>query len=174
MNATILTMLANISESLLAVQNLILGMSYIFGIGFVFYALLKYFEATSHGAGAQSRMMPPFYYLVGGVMLIYFPSSITTLASTLFGSTQSILQYNSYDPYSVYHSVVVIINTAGLVWFFRGMVFLMQSGESGGQDNKKSPGKKGIAYLLASVCATNIDSAVSMCNTFLNLLMQWF
>jgi hypothetical protein len=174
-NATILTMLENISQSLYAVQNLILGSAYVFGIGFVLYALLKFFEQASSPPGGQSRgIAPPFYYLIGGVLLIYFPSSLRTLANTAFGSSQSILQYTTYTPYTVYDSVRVIIHTAGLLWFMRGTIFLMQSGQPGGQDQKKSPGKKGIAYLCASVCATNFDYAVAMTNWIIELLMKWF
>ena len=173
-NATILTLLGNVSQSLFAVQKLILGGSYVFGLGFVLYSLLKFFELTAKGTNAQTRYSPPVFYLIGGVALIYFPSSITTLGNTAFGSTQSLLQYSTYEPYNIYDSIRILIHTAGLIWFFRGTVFLMQSSQSNGQQSRNPPGKKGIAYICASVCATNFESATAMCYSIILWFMKWF
>ena len=169
MNADIVTMLGNLSQSLLAVQALVTGSAYLIGLLFMITALsrLKKIGDSRARGGSNEKMFIPIAYFVGGAALIYLPTAVTVLSTTTFGSG-NILQYTQYKQYDIYKSMKVLIFTAGLIWFVRGCTLLVHASQPGIQH-----GPKGLAFVCAGVMAINFEGSVTAFNYILNNLMSF-
>ncbi len=159
----LVTMIGNLSLSFVSVQSLISGGGYLLGIAFVVSGLYKCTKITAH---SREKMSVPLAYMIGGVTLIFLPTSIDTLTVTLFGST-SALQYTEYNPYDIYSSMTVLIKTAGLLWFVRGSVLMIHAAEPG-----KQHGPKGFAFVLAGIGAMNIEYTLGWVGWFFTYIMN--
>ncbi|CEK09672.1 hypothetical protein [Legionella hackeliae] len=161
----LVTMIGNISRSLFPVQHLLSGGAYILGIVFFITALTK---LKKIGGGRQSNERPfvPAAYLVGAAVLLYLPTGVSLMANTAFG-TGNVLQYSDYNPYNIYSSMILVIQTAGLIWFIRGCVLLVHASEPGVQW-----GPKGLVFLCAGILAMNFQNTASMLAAIVNQLVQ--
>ncbi|PJD98100.1 MAG: type IV secretion protein IcmC [Legionella sp.] len=160
-----ITILGNISQALIPVQNLVTGLSYLLGIVFFISAVMK-FKAIGE-KGSQEKVYVPLVYLAFGVGLIYLPSAMSTMANTVFG-VGNVLTYSDYNTGSVYSAMLVIIRTTGLIWFVRGSVLLAHASRPGVQE-----GPKGLVFMSAGILSMNIDTTVAMVNTIVNKLIHW-
>ncbi len=163
-SADLVTMIGNVSRSLYAVGTLIAGFAYVFGILFVIAGVSKL-----KGVAAQSSQEKLFGSLVligGGAALIFMPSIMQVLSNTAFGSG-NILQYIQYNPYNIYNSMGLIIQTAGLIWFVRGCVLLIHSSDAGSKE-----GTKGLVFISAGILAINFQYTEGVLNYILNGLMS--
>ena len=145
------SILNNISQSLRPVEALVAGVAYVFGILFVISGC---FKLTKIRGVSREGTATALACILGGVALIYLPSSITVLSTTFFG-TSNILQYTSYNTYSIYGSVKLLIQTSGLIWFVRGCVLLIHAAEPG-----KQHGMKGVLFVIAGILSMNLDYTV--------------
>lgn len=167
-NADIVSMIGNLSQSLVPVQTLIAGLGYLIGIFLVITAvtkLKKIGDYRSQGSSGE-KMFVPIAYLIGGAALIFLPSALKVLSSTAFG-TGNILQYTPYNPYNVYASMKILIQTAGLIWFIRGAVLLVHASEPGVKE-----GPKGLAFIVAGILAVNFEGTVGAVNFVIEHLMS--
>lgn len=172
-NIDLVTMIGNLGQSLFPVQELVSACGYLLGIGFIFTGIGKCKElaAGQHGMGAQGKVFAVVGYLVMGAALLYLPSMLQTVSNTLFG-TSNVLQYSQkYNPYDIYSSMRLLIQTAGVIWFVRGCVLLAAASEPGEQH-----GPKGMTFVFAGILAMNFESSAEWLNYILNSLMQmtWY
>lgn len=153
-NANLISMIGNVSQSLIPVQGLIKGLAYVLGILFIVSSFTKFKKiAESHGQGSsQQKSAGPFIYLVVGAALLFLPSMIRTLSNTAFGSG-NVLQYSQYNPYDIYSSMEIVIQTAGLIWFVRGCSLVVHMGEPGHEETNK-----GFLFIMAGIFAINFRS----------------
>ena len=79
------------------------------------------------------------------------------------------MEYATYNPYNIYQSMEVLIKTAGLLWFVRGAVLLVNAAEPGEQQ-----GPKGLAFVLAGICALNIEYTIGWVDGFFTYIMNLF
>lgn len=142
------------------VQELIAGLGYLIGLLMMITALTKLKKIGDSRARGSSneKMFGPLAFFLGGSALIFLPTALTVLSNTAFG-TSNVLQYIKYKPYDIMNSIKIIIKTAGLIWFVRGCVLLVQASEPGVQH-----GPKGLAFLCAGVMAVNFEGAVEILN----------
>ncbi|MCC5013747.1 MULTISPECIES: type IV secretion protein IcmC [Legionella] len=162
MNSTdLITMIGNLSRSLFPVQHLLSGGAYLLGIVFFMTAISKLRKIGDHRANSssQEKMFVPLAYIIGGSALLFLPSTVQNLSNTTFG-TGNVLQYANYNPYDIYSSMGLIIQTAGLIWFIRGCVLLVTASEPGVQQ-----GGKGLAFLFAGVLAMNFENTTAFLAT---------
>lgn len=166
MNSTdLVSMIGNLSRSLFSVQHFISGLAYLLGIVFFYAALTKLKKAGVHGS--HEKLFIPVAYLLGGVALLYFPSTLAVLSNTTFG-TGNILQYSSYNPYNIYSSMGLLIRTIGGIWFVRGCVLLVHASEPGVQH-----GPKGLVFLCAGILAINFDNTVAFLGNVMSQLASF-
>lgn len=111
------TMLYNLSQSLLSVQSLLVGLAYMIGIVFFYVGFERLLAIADFRPQSHSgvRMVTPVAYFFCGAALFYSPSMLHTLALTLFGAGNAIA-YSSPAPYNVVASMKIIIRTVGLLW----------------------------------------------------------
>lgn len=160
MNSNIVEMIENLSRSLFPIQGLVSGLAYLLGIAFFITAIQKFRkigDQRANSSGAE-KMFVPTAYILGGVALLFLPTVYTVVSNTVFG-VGNILSYTSYNPYDIYSSMILLIRTAGLIWFVRGSVLLTHASESG-----KQQGPKGMMFLFAGILSMNIETTVGFMN----------
>ena len=153
-------MIGNLSHSLYQVETLISGFGYVIGILFLITAVTKLQKASQEG------MSTPIAFFLGGAALVFMPSMIGALSNTAFGSG-NVLQYIQYNPYNIYNSMGIIIQTAGLIWFVRGCVLLVHGSVPGGEN-----GTKGLVFLIAGIFAMNFGATIAVVNYIVNQLVN--
>jgi hypothetical protein len=164
----LITILGNLSRSLYPIQHLITGGAYILGILFFLTAIAKLRKiADYHGQSSQEKMFSPMMYLLFGAILLYLPTALDLMANTTFG-VGNVLTYTSYNPANIFSSMGLLIQTAGILWFVRGSVLIVQSSQPGTQN-----GHKGLLFLLAGILAMNFDNTIAMLNYTMGTLAQW-
>ena len=169
-NTTFATILANLSQSLGPVQSLLSGLAYLLGILFMMTAIskLKKIGDARTGSHSQEKMYAPIAYFIISALLIYLPTSVTALSNTTFG-TSNVLQYTPFNNTTVYGSMGIIIQTAGLIWFIRGCVLIVHGSQPGPGAKE---GRKGLLFLLAGVFAVNFQDTMGMLSSVINWLIS--
>ena len=167
------TVLVNLANSLLPVQNLITGAAYVIGISFALkalYSLKMYGEARTMQSSSTSIKEPLFNLLVAG-LLIYFPTGLDIIMNTTFGYS-NILAYGDSDVVSsafggdseLGNALVIIFQTIGLYAFVRGWVLISRAASQG-----QPPGGtgKGLMHVFGGILAVNVVGTVEMINNTL-------
>ncbi len=164
----LVSMLDRVGQSLFPVQALLTGFGYMLGIIFFIIAIRKFYVIGNSRAtsGSGERMFVPTVYLMGGALLIFFPTTFKIVRNTVFG-IDSPLAYAPYDPFNFYSAFGVIVQTVGILWFIRGTSLLIQSSNPGVQH-----GPKGLIFLVAGIMAMNFDQTINVINGALSWLEQ--
>ena len=168
MNADIINMIINLSKSLTPVQQLVSAFSYLIALLLFIHAIsvLKKIGDYRAQGNSQEKMMTPVMLLVGGTLFAFLPSTLNVIASTTFGAG-SVLQYAKYNPLNFYNAMQMLIQTAGLIWFIRGTVLVVNAGKSG-----EKHGPKGLVFLIAGVAAINFQGTVSATNSLISFFIH--
>ena len=152
-SADLILMMGNLSKSLASVQTLITGFGYIVGIFFIFTALSKMKHAAE--PSSQEKMFSAVAYFVGGVALIFLPSMVQVFSNTAFGSG-NVLQYIQYNPYDIYRSMGLLIQTAGLIWF----EYYLVSDKQALDNSANTAGGQGTSISNISISQINLKTSV--------------
>lgn len=153
MNDTdLVTMIGNLSQSLQSVTYLIGGFSYLAGIMLFYIGLLKLKKIAGSGGHSQESHFKALAFILTGSALFFLPTTIHVLSSTTFGAT-SVLQYAQVNRNNIYTSIVVLLQTAGLIWFIRGCIMVLHSNKSSGENE----GTRGFFFICAGVMAINFS-----------------
>ena len=165
-------MLSNLSKSLPSVQYLLGGISYLGGIGFFIAALFRFRDNVEKQGESDAKMIVPFAFLAMGSALLFLPSLMDALSTTLFGSSSSVLEYAGYQPYSIYNSMTILIETIGVIWFVRGCFLIAHASDpEQGRQGSKGVGVKGLMFIVGGLFGINFHSTVQMMDSALNYLM---
>jgi intracellular multiplication protein IcmC len=172
------SILTNIANSLVPVENLVTGSAYLIGLMFVLKALMGFRhvgESKMASGGGGHTMKEPLTYLVVGALLLYFPTTLQVLMQTTFGY-QNILQYaptnssnNAIDTLfgsgsTVGQPIAIIIQVIGLVAFVRGWVLIARSASQGQQPGGTG---KGLVHVFGGILAMNIVGTLQVINNTL-------
>jgi len=160
----LITILGNISQSLAPIQQLLSGMAYLLGIAMILIALKK-FRKVGEGK-SQEKIFVPIAWLFGAATLLFLPSAITVLSGTVFGP-DNILSYGNYNPLNIFHIMSMLIKTAGIIWFLRGTVLLVQASQPGVKH-----GSKGLLFIMAGILAMNFEATGSILSKALEYVTE--
>ncbi len=160
MTIDLIGMLGNLSQSLYPVQHLITGGAYVLGILFIVTALfkLKKVGSSNRSAPSQEKMYGVAMYFLMGSACLFLPTVLVYLANTAFGGG-SALKYAPFNKNNFYSTVVLLIRTAGLLWFVRGCVLLAHASQAGSK-----LGSKGLSFIAAGILAMNLDNTIAVLN----------
>lgn len=156
-------MIGNLSRSLIQVEALISGLGYVIGILLMITAIIKLKKISS---SSGENVFGPIAFFIGGAALIFLPTMLGALSSTAFGNS-NILQYIQYDPFSIYNSMGIVVQTAGLIWFVRGCVLLVYGSEPGAQE-----GVKGFVFIIGGILAMNFEGTIGAVNYVVSHLLD--
>lgn len=166
----IIQIIINLSQALGPVQHLVSGMAYLLGIIFIISGISKLYSIS--GASKSSRggenSFVPLSYIVGGTALLYVPTTFQVLTATVFGAG-SALQYATVNPVNILSAIMLLIQTAGLVWFVRGCVLLVVSSQPGVQE-----GPKGMVFIFAGIMSMNIETTAAILSTLMTEMAKLF
>lgn len=165
--------LQNIANTLVPVQTMIRGFAYLIGISFALkaiYTLKMYGEARTMMSGNTDIKTPLMYFLVAAVLL-YFPTALSVVLNSTFGSS-NVLEYSVITSQSsvitslfgsetIGRPLTIIIQTVGLVAFIRGWVLIARSSSQG-----QPPGGtgKGLTHVFGGIFAMNIVATLEIVN----------
>ncbi|MBA2655752.1 MAG: type IV secretion protein IcmC [Tatlockia sp.] len=165
-NTDLITMLGNLSGSLFSVQRLLEFFSYLLGLGFFITALTKFKKIGESRGRSQEKGFVPLAFFLGGAALLYLPTVVRALSATTFGMN-NILNYTSFNPYNIYNSMGILLQTAGIIWFIRGCVLLVHASEPG-----EKHGSKGFVFICAGILAMNYRNTASALSSALEYLIS--
>jgi len=159
--SSFVSMIERLSQSALPVQALVTGFGYMLGIIFFMIGLRKLKTIADYRARSSSQipMIVPIAYFLGGAVLIYIPEAIRVASTTAFGAG-NILAYQKMSTVDVLSAMLLIIQTAGVIWFIRGTILLVNASNPGIQH-----GAKGLTFLIAGILAINFEATMSTLNT---------
>jgi hypothetical protein len=156
----LITILGNLSQSLVPVEKLITGSAYVLGIFLVFSGLTRLKQLSeSHG---REKMFHAVGFFVAGALLIFIPSTIKVIANSTFG-TGNVLEYVQFNRLNFFTVMGVIIQVVGLFWAVRGAIMIITASQPGKQE-----GMRGVMFLVAGILAIHFDNTVAVLNAFLS------
>jgi uncharacterized membrane protein HdeD (DUF308 family) len=159
-------MFINLSNSLAPVQKLLSGFGYVVGFTLILSGLfeLKKHTESRGGQSNHEEALTALGFILGGALLVYMTSTVTVLSNSVFGAS-NVLSYPVDAKPDLYHAILILMQTTGLLWFIRGMVLLVQSTKPGHKE-----GGKGMTFLFAGICAINFESSMHV----VDYMMQQF
>ncbi len=169
----LVAMLGNLSASLPSIERLLGGLSYLLGTAFMVISLQKFKEMLDELG--RAKYVVPFAYFLAACALFYLPSVIDTFSRTLFGTGYNVLAYTPAARTNVYQAMILLIQTAGFIWFIRGCVLLAHASQpEQGQEGSKGMGPKGLMFIFAGLFGINVNSTMAMLNNGVASLMSYF
>jgi len=169
--------LTNIASNLLPVERMVTGAAYLIGLAFAFKAIysLKIYGEARTMMSSNTSIKEPVVYLMVAAIFIYFPTGLSIMLNTTFGSS-SILQYAPVDSSNqalnslfgsgsvVGQSLSLIIQVIGVIAFVRGWVLIARSASQG-----QPPGGtgKGLMHVFGGILAMNIVATLEIINNTL-------
>jgi len=150
--------LNNIYANLPNLFRFVTGGSVLIGFWFMLravYQLRMYGELRTMMA-SQTNIAGPLLFLIAGISLMYWPSLMQTMMSTVFAYTSplSYTQDSSSETFNMAIKVCGgIIQFVGFIAFIRGWILLTGYGQ---QSSRGPVVGKGLAHILSGICAVNI------------------
>lgn len=181
--ADIHTVLRNVRNIVYPITGLLLIVSYVCGIYFIFraIAMMKKFGTMMTMQSQPGELGGPLVHLIVGAILIYIPAATDITMASIFGQTASIftgggvnyaqmgtgstiLGYTGADSFAnqwadLANTLVVYIQFLGFLSFLRGWFMVAKAGAPGVQ-----PGSigKGITHIIGGVGLINIVGVVKI------------
>ena len=160
-------MLGNLGQSLVPIERLVTGVSYLAGLVLVYSGVFRFKKIGAAGGQSQEHYFSALSLVVAGAVLLFLPTSIRILSYTTFGS-ENILSYSNYNKWNIFQSMGILVQTAGLIWFVRGCIMVVHASEPGKQN-----GLRGFFFIVTGILAMNFVFTMSMINSILNVLISW-
>lgn len=156
--ADLVGILVHLGSSVDQLMRFVSGACYLLSVLMIWTAIkrMKKIADQRARAGPGGQVFIPLAYFMGGMTLLFLPTMIDVATNTFFG-VNSPLAYESVlkelkQKYGDGSLVMIrLVQFAGIVWFIRGTVLLVQASEPGVQR-----GPKGLAFLVGGIFALNI------------------
>jgi intracellular multiplication protein IcmC len=167
--------LANLASAFSSIQQLLVAISYVSGIYFVYRGIGMYriFANQTMGSAQRGEFAGPLVFIVVGAILIYLPSTVDTSMQSLYGSSEvagatDFLAYSSVAKDERWAQLTDVLmkymKLIGLIAFIRGWFILSKMGNSGSQPGSMG---KGVTHIIGGVLLMNIVETM-------NILAQTF
>lgn len=169
------TAITNLGAAFGDLKQLIVAISYITGAFLVVRGLMMYkiFATQTMASANKGEFAGPLVFIIVGAILIYFPSTLDTSLTTVFGSKAlqspaDFIGYKSLTKVQQFKTlgdvIVKYIYLIGLIAFLRGWIILAKMGHSGAQPGSVG---KGIMHIIGGIMLINIVATM-------NILAQTF
>lgn len=166
-NIDLITILGNASQSLVPIEHLVTGVSYLVGLVLVYSGIFRFKKIGAAGGYSQDHYFSALSLIVAGAALLFLPTSIRILSYSTFG-TENILSYSNYNKGDIFQSMGILVQTAGLIWFVRGCIMVVHASEPGHQN-----GLRGFFFIVTGMFAMNFTLTMSVVNYVVSTLASW-
>lgn len=167
--------LANLAGSFNSLVVLVRALSYIIGLTLIVRGVMMYriFATQTMSSAQKGEIAGPLVFLMVGAFLLYFPSTLATSLTSVFGdnnvagSTELIAykDLSGLQKWTAISDVVVkYMYLIGLIAFVRGWVILSKMGHSGAQPGSLG---KGIIHVIGGVLLINVVKTFNVLATTL-------
>lgn len=163
-------MLKNLSNSLVSVEQFILGIFYIIGLSFLIsgvLGLMHFGNRMQADSGEKKEALLKIFTGTAFIGLGHF--TIPILLQTFFGSVNSSDFGVKTANLDLFFAVKRIVQLAGIIWIGLGIHLLIRDDQS-----PRSKSFKGLTYLVAGILAMNYEYASKVLNYLFSLVMQLF
>lgn len=164
------TFLKNILQSTVALQQLVVALSYAMGIGLMLKAgteLKKIGEASR--MGTHHGLRGPLIMIVVGIACLFFPNTLTVGLTTFFGNS-SILAYPTTDSALTDQAMkvlIAIVQLVGIIAVLRGLLLFHKSAT--GQAEQKTIGRA-FTHVIGGILCINIVATTEVVYSTLGIM----
>ncbi|MGE3320060.1 MAG: hypothetical protein AB7I18_12270 [Candidatus Berkiella sp.] len=162
--------LSNLAASFTSLKRLVIALSYVIGLTLIVRGVMMYrvFGTQTMSSAQKGELAGPLVFIMVGSFLLYFPSTLSTSLTTVFGDDNiagatdlvAYKQISSIEKWAAISDVVVkYMYLVGLIAFVRGWVILSKMGHSGAQPGSLG---KGIIHVVGGVLLINIVDTFNM------------
>ena len=132
--------------------------SIIMGIGFILSALLKFkrYGEMRTQMSSQMTISKPMFFLLAGVCLLLFPTTLETLLVSIWGEQNSMIAYTptgSTDQNQMIAGVIAFVRLSGIFGVIRGFALLTRAGGEQGQPGTMG---KALLHIIGGLMCVNI------------------
>lgn len=175
------TVLSNLQRIIAPLTWLVLTVSYVAGIFFIFRAIVllkKFGMGQTQGGGDLGG---PLMYLLVGTVLLFIPSTTNISMNSLFGETasifsggginyaavgkgQSLVSYGGSSGLAsnwadLANTLIIYMQFLGFLSFVKGWFIISKSGAPGAQPGNLS---KGITHIIGGIALVNIVGVMNI------------
>lgn len=167
------TAISNLSAAFGSIQSLIFAVSYVIGVALFVKGIMmfKIFATQSFASAQRGEVGAPLVHILIGALLLYFPTTVDTSLSTVFGSNtvgsaSQLMAYQSLSGIQQWQGLADVIidytKLVGLIAFIRGWVLITKTGHHGGGQATLG---KGILHIVGGILLINIVDTFSILAT---------
>jgi hypothetical protein len=168
------SIIEHLGSSINPLERAISGSAYVVGILLLWTSIKKARTMADKRAraGSGGYVSVIMAYAAGGMVFLYLPSFVDIARNTFFGMDSPIAYANWFNELkskygdSVY-MMLRLVNLAGLIWFVRGIMLMVQATSPGVQH-----GAKGLGFMLAGIFAMNAEYTVNGVAYFMNTIAE--
>jgi intracellular multiplication protein IcmC len=164
------TFLKGILQSTIALQQLVMALSYTIGVGLMLKALVELKKVgEANRMGAQHGLRGPFIMVVVGIACLFFPNTLTVGLTTFFGDS-SILAYPTTDSALTDQAMDVlikIVQLVGIIAVLRGLLLFHKSAT--GQAEQKTMGRA-FTHVIGGILCINIVATTDVVYSTLGIV----
>jgi len=158
--------LQNVASSMISVEKMLTAIIYVMGVGLIISAI-KELKVTGGSHSDAEEKTKTFLKLMVGAFFVYLPTTFQVFSETFFGQG-SVVSFDNYSPISVYSSMKIIIQAAGIIWFARGSMMLYDFDNP----SHKEKSYMSFTYIFAGILAINLDASVGSLNYLVGYIIQ--
>lgn len=167
--------LTSLAASFKSILSLLKALSYIIGLTLIVRGIMMYriFATQTMSSAQKGEIAGPLVFLLVGTFLLYFPSTLSTSLTTVFGDDNvkgatdliAYSQLSGMENWNAISDVVIkYMYLIGMIAFIRGWVILSKMGHSGAQPGSLG---KGILHVVGGVLLINIVETFNILATTL-------
>lgn len=162
--------LTNLSYAFTSLRTLLVAFSYVVGAGMVAKGLMMYRQLANQTMSSAQRgeLAGPMVWIVIGCILVYFPATLQSTLTTVFGSGEmsaasELIGYGTVSGVERWREIseviVMYVRLVGYIAFIRGWIILSKMGHSGTQ-----PGSigKGVIHIIGGILLVNVIDTVNL------------
>ncbi len=172
--ADLSTMIEHMGSSVNPLERVVSGMAYLLGIFLLWTSVKKAKDMADKRAraGAGGQVFVPMAYAAGGMAFLYLPSFIDIARESFFGMNSPIGYTSTIDELrakygdSIY-MMMRLVNLAGLIWFIRGIMLMIDATAPGIQH-----GAKGFGFMIAGIFALNAEHTTNSVAYLMNTVAE--
>lgn len=143
-------------------NQLAFATAYVVGFWFIISAIMELKQiGQSSTMQSQGALGKPIVKLICGVLLMYFPSTVSVGIASLWKDSQ-ILTWTptSSDPFAPAKAgAIALVQVVGYVAFIRGLIMLAHSSDQGSQQGGVG---KALMHIIGGVFAINIVATINL------------